>query len=66
MTIRIINPEPDPSVIRICVCRKCGVKLEYVPLDIQKTLNYDYTGDYDEWFFIQCPKCSEKIQVKRP
>lgn len=66
MTIRIINPEPDKSVVRRCICRNCGVKLQFVPMDIQKELHYDYTGDFDEYYFIQCPKCNKKIQVKRP
>jgi hypothetical protein len=64
--IEVIDEKPDPSVKRKVVCRKCGVKLEYVPLDIRKSVHTDYSGTSDEYFWIDCPRCKEANEVKRP
>lgn len=63
--IRIIEEKPDPSVVKQVLCHNCGVKLEYVPHDIQKRKVSDYTGGCDTYHYITCPKCSEEIPVSR-
>ena len=65
MTVKIIDPNPDRSVVRECICRNCGVKLSFVPKDIQSKTYKDYDDESDTSYFIQCASCSEPIYVKR-
>lgn len=60
MTVEIINPEPDPSVVKEVVCKGCGVRLRYVPNDVQFVSYRD--GDYKH--YITCPKCNKEVNVK--
>jgi hypothetical protein len=64
MTIRIIDPNPDKSVVKEVVCRNCGVKLEYTPSDVQQTYKLDYTGGRDDIDYIVCPKCTKNITLR--
>jgi uncharacterized protein with PIN domain len=63
MAVRIVEEKPDPSVIKQVVCRNCGVKLEYVPADVQDGVDTDYTGSKDPFKFIECPKCKKEVRV---
>ena len=63
MAIRIVNEVPDASVVKQCLCRNCGVKLEYTPADVRKESMYDYTGSSDTYRRIDCPKCQHVINV---
>lgn len=65
MAVRIINPEPDPSVLKQVICRKCGVKLEYAPIDVTSKEVSDYGGGSDTYRYIECPNCKNKIDVSR-
>lgn len=63
VTIQIINEEPDPCVIKEVLCLNCGVKLSYVPADINwKT--YTSYSDTDSVKTITCPKCNEVIKLR--
>lgn len=64
MAIKIVDEGPDPSVIKEVICKRCGVKLSYLPIDIE-TKNYrDIDGGSDSMSFITCPKCKNTIVVK--
>lgn len=64
MVVKIIDEGPDPSVIKQVVCRNCGVKLEYLPVDIQHQNVSDYGGGSETLHYIDCLKCKERITVK--
>lgn len=64
MAIKVIDEGPDPSVVKRTVCRNCGAKLEYVPMDVQHRTYKDYDGCSDEYHWIECPKCKEEVMVK--
>lgn len=54
--IRIIEEKPDPSVMKQIICRQCGVKLEYAPVDVKKYEGMDYSGGPDGCTWIDCSK----------
>lgn len=64
MAIRIVEEKPDESVVKNAVCRLCGVKLEYLPIDIQSKLVYSYPNESETYSWIVCPKCQNEICVK--
>jgi len=64
MTIVIVDEKPAKSVVRQCVCKNCGVTLEYVPADIRDHRSSDYTGGVDIDPVIDCPKCTKMIFVR--
>lgn len=64
MTIQIINEEPDPSVIKEVICKMCGVKLSYVPIDVKTVKSSSYDGSSDIYKYIECPKCKNMIYLK--
>jgi hypothetical protein len=33
MAVKVVSTEPDPSVVKYAVCRNCGVRLEYLPME---------------------------------
>jgi len=61
--VRIIDPNPAPEVVKQVLCRNCGVKLEYVPRDVQTGFNTDYTGCKDSYRYIKCPNCQHEVHV---
>jgi Zn finger protein HypA/HybF involved in hydrogenase expression len=63
MAIRIVEEKPDPSVLKRVICRNCGVKLEYVPLDVKskRVQSFDET---ETIHWIECPKCQNHVSVK--
>lgn len=63
MTIQIINEGPDPSVVKEVLCLNCGVKLSYVPADIERK-SYDYYDGVEVIKTITCPKCNEVIKLR--
>ena len=56
MAIKIVQSEPDPSVIMQRICLNCGVTIEYLPRDILK-----YKGELS----IHCPHCGIEIIIKK-
>lgn len=66
MAIEVVDSTPHPSVVREKICTSCGVTLRYTPKDIVTGKSYDYTGDWDYVYSIQCPRCGVKLGVKAP
>lgn len=64
MAVKIVESKPDPSVVKRCICKKCGVTLEYVPIDVRVHKETDYTGSTDRYDVIDCPNCSYMVFVK--
>lgn len=61
--VRIVDEQPDPSIVKRVVCGNCGRKLEYVPNDVQRDYTSDYTGCKDYYNFIRCPGCNHEVHV---
>lgn len=59
----IVNKDPHKSVVKEVICRKCGVTLSYVPIDIKESYSTDYTGGRDTYYFIKCPSCEHQVIV---
>lgn len=64
MTVEIVNPEPDPSVAKHVVCKNCGVKLSYLPVDLIERKHTDYGGGTEVRYCIDCPKCKKEIVIR--
>jgi DNA-directed RNA polymerase subunit RPC12/RpoP len=64
--VTVVNSAPHPSVVKEVICRKCGATLSYVPQDVMIDMTTDYPGSHNEWPYIKCPLCSNKISVERP
>lgn len=63
MAVQIIDPNPDPSVVKRCICMSCGVKLAYTKPDIRRDYTSDYLGDKDYYSYITCPNCNSRLTV---
>lgn len=61
MTIKIIDPVPAPEVVKEIICKNCGVKLSYVPNDVQVHVSGDLEDMYS---YIICPNCKKRVNVK--
>jgi len=61
--VQIVDPTPDPSVVKYAVCKNCGVKLSYVPADVEQDYTADYTGGREYYEYIVCPNCSQHVHV---
>ncbi len=64
MAIEVVEDKPDPSIVKSVICRNCGVKLQYLPLDIQRTVYREIDGGSDTAHWITCPKCNARVTVK--
>lgn len=64
MAVRIVEEKPDPSVVKQAICRSCGVKVEYLPIDIKSRHGTDYGGGPDGAEWVDCPKCQKQIVLK--
>ena len=64
MAIEIVDEGPDPSVVKEVICKRCGVKLRYLPLDVEHGTSHSYDGSSDGYSYIKCPKCDNTIMVK--
>lgn len=62
--VDIVNKEPHESVIKEVICRKCGVTLRYVPIEVKEDYTSDYTGGKDYFKYIACPNCENQVRVK--
>jgi uncharacterized protein with PIN domain len=63
MAVRVIDPGPDPSVVKKAVCSNCGARLEYVPNDVKDKVVGDYGGGSDVYHWIDCPQCSKAVYL---
>lgn len=64
MAVRVIDEKPDPSVVKHAICKHCGVKLEYLPIDVKSVNGTDYSGGPDGCEFIECPKCNNQVILR--
>ena len=62
MAVRVVNPEPDKSVIKQVICQNCGATLEYVPRDVQSKTVYCMT-ESESITFIECPQCNTTVEL---
>lgn len=62
--VKIIDPDPQPQIVKIIDCRSCGVKLSYVPYEVQKISGKDYGGGPDGKEFIICPNCGREVTIR--
>jgi len=63
MAVKIIDPTPDPEVVKRISCRHCGVRLEYVPNDVMSRTSRDYGGGTDVTEYIVCPACTKEVTI---
>ncbi len=63
MVIKIVDEEPDPSVIKKTICKNCGIKIEFLPIDVLSKTLYSF-GESEIYRYIPCPKCNSEITVK--
>ena len=66
--MKIINKEPDNSIVKQVVCMNCGVKIEYVPIDVVTLWSgTDMGGGSDGASGFKCPnlKCGKNIILKQ-
>ena len=61
--MKVISTVPHHSVVKQCVCRKCGSTLEYTPNDVTENPVTDYTGCTDIYKVINCGNCGTEITV---
>lgn len=61
--VQVVDPVPDPSVVKYTLCRHCGVRLSYVPADVKKDYTTDYLGSRGYYYYIDCPKCTNQVCV---
>lgn len=59
---RIVDPSPDRSIERFAVCKECGTRLAYVPIEV-RTITYSCMGHNEEDRVIDCPKCGSTVTV---
>ena len=62
--VKIVDETPDPSVVKRIVCRCCGVKLEYLPVEVKKYEGRDISGGPDGRKWIVCPKCGNDVIIR--
>jgi RNase P subunit RPR2 len=62
--VQVISTKPHASVVKETICRKCGFTLSYTPLDVTEDYTCDYTGSRDDYNYIICSNCKNKIRVK--
>jgi DNA-directed RNA polymerase subunit RPC12/RpoP len=65
MAVEIVNEVPDPKVIREVVCPYCGVKLRFIPNDINQKDYTDISQVRDTHYWINCAKCRAEISVSK-
>lgn len=54
----------DKRAVKRVTCRDCASKLEYTLSEVQTYTSHDYGGGSDTHHFIDCPKCSQHVDVK--
>lgn len=63
MAVKVVSEAPVKT--KQVTCGKCCFRLEYTGVDVKSEWRSDYTGDRDEYFWIDCPKCSATVIVSR-
>mgnify|MGYP003418433743 FL=1 len=55
----------DPPELKI-KHNDCGAVISYYPNEVKSAVYHDYGGGSDIWYYIICPHCDKKIEVKKP
>jgi len=55
----------DPSIYKEITCKNCASILRYLPEAVQSCLHYDYTGDSERVYWIDCPSCRKEVYLPR-
>lgn len=61
--IKVIDPGPHHSVVKEVICRNCGAKLKYAPVDVESK-RVSCMGDVEVVYFIKCPCCGNDVSVR--
>lgn len=64
MSVKVIDKEPDPKVVKRVSCGNCGARLEYVPNDVKRRDGTDYGGGPDGAEWVDCPKCEKPAIIR--
>ena len=63
MAVKIVSEAPVRT--KQVTCSKCCYRLEYTGVDVKSSWRTDYTGECDEYHYIECPKCQIDVSVSR-
>jgi hypothetical protein len=48
------------------VHKSCGAKIGYYENETKSAVHEDYGGGRDTWYYIICPNCNKRVEVKSP
>lgn len=46
------------------VHKDCGAEIGYYLNELKEAIHYDYGGGSEVWYYIICPNCGKKVEVK--
>lgn len=55
----------DLSKVKKATCGSCASILEYTLAEVRSYITYDYCGDSDMVYHINCPCCGKEVYVSR-
>ena len=56
--------EIDKSVEKRVTHRDCGAVIGYYQNEVKDAIHEDYGGGSEKWYYIVCPNCGKKVEVK--
>lgn len=59
--VKVIENE---NTVKRVECRECKSLLEYQPSESKTGSHIDYIGDREDFRYIDCPVCCNKVYVK--
>lgn len=62
MVVEVVGQSEEEKRRR--TCKNCGAILSYYRADVKVGKDADYTGDKDEYHYIDCPQCKERLYLK--
>ena len=65
MAVKVLRKGKDPKIVKEVSCNNCAAYLEYVPNDVDHYERHYYDGSSDTIYYIVCPECDHKVEVKR-
>ena len=54
----------DESKKKRTTCGQCTAILDYTLKEVKSRIDHDYGGGYDTFYYIDCPGCGHKVEVK--
>lgn len=55
----------DDSKVRRVTCHNCASRLEFTNSEVDTRTYIDYGGGSDTLYYIICPNCSFRVEVKQ-